>query len=187
MTTTRKIFYTLSLVSLALASGCSNKTLNDYVTLNSNSEIITDPPGARVVVDDKEVGTTPMKFEGENIFPPHWEGTSYMVKSKLVIKKPGCKTVTQIIKDPIPEKISITLDCQQGYMAAKPQAAQQAEQPVMHKQTHRKAMPAPAVAAPVMSRSIEERLIQVQNLHKKGLISDAENAELRKKILKGLE
>lgn len=184
MMTTRNFFYALSLVSLTLASGCSNKTLSDYVTLDNQSEIITNPPGARVVVDDKEVGTSPMIFEGENIFPPHWEGTSYMVKSKLEIKKPGCKTVTRTIKDPIPKKISITLDCQQQYIAAEPQI----EQPVMHKK-HSKPMPVPvpAAAPPVLPKSIEDRLIQVQSLHKKGLISDAENAQLRKKILKGLE
>jgi len=102
MTATRKIIYSLSLATIAtsllLTSGCSNKTLSDYVTVANKSEIITNPPGATIVVDDKEVGTSPMIFEGENIFPPHWEGTSYMVKSRLEVKKNGCKTETRIIK-----------------------------------------------------------------------------------------
>jgi hypothetical protein len=181
MTATRKIIYTLSFASLAtsllLTSGCSNKTLSDYVTVDNQSQIITNPPGATVVVDDKQVGTTPMVFEGENIFPPHWEGTSYMVKSRLEVKKNGCKTETRIIKDPIPKSINIKLDCQEQYLVEEPMMQHQAT-PAMQ----RHAAPAPVM----MPKSVEDRLLQIQSLHKKGLITDAENAEFRKKALKDL-
>ncbi|WP_198262473.1 hypothetical protein [sulfur-oxidizing endosymbiont of Gigantopelta aegis] len=180
MTATRKIIYSLSLATIAtsllLTSGCSNKTLSDYVTVTNKSEIITNPPGATIVVDDKEVGTSPMIFEGENIFPPHWEGTSYMVKSRLEVKRNGCKTETRIIKDPIPKSINIKLDCQEQYRVEEPTHAQ----PMMQRQS------APMPAPVMMPKSVEDRLLQIQNLYKKGLITDAENAELRKKALKDL-
>ena len=173
-TSSRILISSLYLLFLTMISGCSNTTLKDYISIDSQSSIKTDPPGARVVVDDKEVGTSPMVFEGENIFPPHWEGTSYMVKSKLELKKKGCKTVTRIIKDPIPKEINVKLDCQEQYLEpeVQPQPAR--------KQVRPQPMPVP------LSKNAEERLIQIKSLHEKGLISDSENAELRKNILKGL-
>ncbi len=156
------------LTSISTLSGCSNATLSDYVTLDTQSTIISNPPGARVVVDDKEVGTTPMKFEGENIFEPHWEGTSYMVKSKLVIKKTGCKDYTRIVKDPIPEEIRVTLDCQEGYV----------EKPEPETVKTR------ASAVPVnQSSAIENRLTQAKKLFDKGLIDKTEYKQLKNKIL----
>jgi len=174
MTTTfsRILISSMSVLFLTMISGCSNTTLKDYVSIDSQSSIKTDPPGARVVVDDKEVGTTPMLFEGENIFPPHWEGTSYMVKSKLELKKNGCKTVTRVIKDPIPKAITVKLDCQEKYLEREIQSQSQPARKEVRTQP--------------ISKSSEERLMQIQSLHKKGLISDSENAELRKNILKGL-
>ena len=165
MTTTpsRKFFYALSLLSVTIVSGCSTSTLKDYVSVDSRATIKTEPSGARVVVDDKEVGTTPMEFEAENIFPPHWEGTSYMVKSKLEIKKRGCKTYTRVVKDPIPKEISVKLDCQEHYMEPEPQPAMSSEP-----------SPAPKHAEPMRSkqmtpgRSIEERLMQVELERMKG-------------------
>lgn len=180
MTTTssRKIFYALSLLSITLISGCSTSTIKDYVSIDSRATIKTDPSGARVVVDDKEVGTTPMEFEAENIFQPHWEGTSYMVKSKLEIKKPGCTTFTRIVKDPIPKEISVKLQCQEHYVEPKPQLDTHENK----KADTQKAVPTKTVP----SRSIEDRLLQVQRLHKKGLITDSEYNDFRTKILKGI-
>ncbi len=156
-------------------SGCSNATLSDYVNIDSQSAIITDPPGARVIVDDKEVGTTPMKFEGENIFEPHWEGTSYMVKSKLVIKKPGCKEYSRIVKDPIPKEIKVKLDCQPGYA--------EIPEPETH-QTHTQHTTENRMPAPVKQPAgIEERLTQAKKLFDNGLIDKAEYKQLKTKIL----
>lgn len=177
-TSSRILISSLPLLFLTMISGCSNTTLKDYISIDSQSSIKTDPPGARVVVDDKEVGTSPMVFEGENIFPPHWEGTSYMVKSKLELKKKGCKTVTRIIKDPIPKEINVKLDCQEQYLEPEVQPRSQPQYQPERKQVRPQPMP--------MSKNAEERLIQIKSLHKKGLISDSENAELRKNILKGL-
>jgi len=169
----RKYFYALSLASITMVAGCSTTTLKDYVSIDSRASIKSDPAGARVVVDDKEVGSTPMEFEAENIFQPHWEGTSYMVKSKLEIKKRGCKTFTRVVKDPIPKEISVKLDCQEQYLEPEPQVETLPERKTVAPQ-----------AAP--NKSIEDRLIQVERLYKKGLITDAEYADFRKKILKGI-
>ena len=174
--TIKKITLSVFLLgTIGTLSGCSNATLSDYVNIDSQSAIITDPPGARVVVDDKEVGTTPMKFEGENIFEPHWEGTSYMVKSKLVIKKPGCKEYSRIVKDPIPKEIKVKLDCQPGY-AERPE-------PETHR-TYTQNTTEKKISAPVKETAgIEERLTQAKKLFDKGLIDKAEYKQLKTKIL----
>lgn len=160
-----------TITAISTLSGCSNATLSDYVNLDAQSAIITDPPGARVIVDDKEVGTTPMKFEGENIYEPHWEGTSYMVKSKLVIKKPGCKEYTRIVKDPIPREIKVKLDCPEGFVATP------------EPETIKARSYTPASVPVSQPSSIEGRLTQAKKLFDNGLIDKTEYKQLKTKIL----
>ncbi len=173
--TIKKTLGIFVLGTIGILSGCSNATLSDYVNIDSQSAIITDPPGARVVVDDKEVGTTPMKFEGENIFEPHWEGTSYMVKSKLVIKKPGCKEYSRIVKDPIPKEIKVRLDCPPGYSEVPESETQRTyTQNTMENRMSASVKP---------TAGIEERLTQAKKLFDNGLIDKTEYKQLKTKIL----
>jgi len=131
-------------------------------------KIDSAPPGANVIADGKNIGTTPMQFDAEAIFPPHWYGGSYMVKGNLQLEKEGCNKIDMSVDDRLLSKdINKTLDCKQGVVIN--DEAKQA--PVVNPD------------AVMSEQDIEQRIDKLKDIYDKGLITKEEYQEQRQRIL----
>lgn len=174
-------------VTIMLLTGCS-----DYgggVT-GTQRQITIDsvPQGATVLANGIEIGTTPLPIDpGKHYHASFTSGGStggiieFRYVGSLALKKPGCKDYSTQVNDNILSKdIDIQLDCDPAY---RPVAAQ----PV----TPAPVTPPAAVVAPGIPEKqpartysdAQERLLQIESLHNKGLLSDEEYQALRKRVL----
>ena len=152
--------------------------------------IDSDPQGADIIADGKNIGKTPKQISQDDVFPPHWHGTSYMVKGNLEIQKEGCEGYSMEVNDLVLSKdIKANLKCRQIAMQPVNQPASVSHQPV----TTEAAPAAPVQKAPsaaaktsTAADEIEKRLAKLKSLRDKGVISAEEYADQRKRILDSL-
>ena len=164
----------LTLLCAATLSGCASLPQPaSSITINS------DPTGADVIVSGKPIGTTPISVVLDKVFPRHWTGriksdvgpgfAFYRRLATVTIKKVGCKPYTkQYTGHDLRHDFTITLTCGPQYMP-----------------TSQTAAPPPAAASGGYA-AIEQRLQELQNLKKKGLITDQEYQEQQQRILNQL-
>ncbi len=161
----------LVLCCTAVLSGCAS--LPKPV---SSIKINSVPPGAQVFVSGSNIGTTPVSVELDKVFPRHWTGriksdvgpgfAFYRRLATVTIKKTGCKPYTdQFAGKTLRHDITVNLTCGPQYMPP-PQATPTAAEP--------------------KSATIEQRLQELLNLKKKGLISDQEYHQEQQRILNQL-
>lgn len=160
-----------------LLQGCG---LDRMITIDS------EPQGAVVKADGKQVGTTPLQVNPDQVFPPRWYGTTYKVMGKLDLERDGCEGYSQEVNDLVLSKdIKATLRCAPGVKAV-PKAASQTPAAVMPAPMPSATAPMPAPAAAAVNGGIEQRLQQLKTLHDKGLITDQDYNEQRQRILSEL-
>jgi hypothetical protein len=163
-----------------LLQGCAGRT---GITIDSN------PQGADILADGKNIGKTPMKVEQDDVFPPRWYGATYMVKGDLEIKKSGCDPVKMKVNDQVLSKdITADLECRPGTQpSAKQPAAPQVSAPAIADQPEQaepgSSSSKPAPALPAGADAIENRLQHLKGLRDRGVITADEYAEQRKRIL----
>lgn len=179
----------LLLLSLLVLQGCGSGRKG--ITIDS------EPQGADILADGKNIGKTPMDIKQDDVFPPHWYGRSYMVKGQLEIKKEGCETVRMDVNDLVLSKdIKKNLSCSPDMTQPAPVAKTPANQePARQKATMEKAAPAvaptmvdskPAKKSSKTDNEIEKRLAKLKDLRDRGVISAKEYSEQRKRILNSL-
>ncbi len=172
----RRNFQTLALlVGTAALSGCASiPGPVTGITINSN------PQGAQVFISGKEIGTTPVPVVLDQVFPMHWTSrvasdvgpgfAFYRRLETVTIKKDGCDPYSSdYTGDALLHDINVKLKCDPNYKPAPPATAS----------------PGPAAPAP-SSETVEQRLQQLEDLKKKGLITDDEYRTQRKRILNQL-
>lgn len=164
----------LILLPIAVLSGCASGRM---VTIGS------EPPGATVVADGKAIGETPVTIHQDDVFPPRWVGSSYLVKGTLALEKKGCKPVSMPVDDMVlSEDIQVSLQCAPVAMNATPNSAQDSSP-----DARIDAMPAKPHAGEIPGtagdNSVEKRLMELKRLHDKGLIAGSEYTQQRKRIL----
>ncbi len=131
----------------------------------------SDPSQATVIADGVELGVTPLTFNPSDVFRAGFTGGSdgllaYRYVGKLTVRKPGCTDyVTEVDDNILSKDIDIKLECDPDYQ---PPAAAVVSEPETHQ---------------VMPASAEERLQKINDLHKKGLVSDDEYRQLRQRVL----
>ena len=151
----------LILVSSTLLMSCA---ANRVVTIDSQ------PQGARVIADGKEIGKTPLKIEPDEVFPPRWIGGSYMVKGQLELKKMECEPVSMKVNDSVlSNNITQQLKCSDKQAIP----------------TNTPANPQNEKALPV-NESTAQRLENLNQLREKGLVTDEEYKSQRQRILNEL-
>ncbi len=185
-----KIFIVgLLLLSFLILQGCGSGRKG--ITIDS------EPQGADILADGKNIGKTPMKIKQDDVFPPHWYGGSYVVKGQLELKKEGCEDVKMEVSDLVLSKdIKKNLSCNPEMTQLAPVAKTPAKQePASQKTTMKKAAPAvvpamddpkPAPKSGKIGDEIENRLSRLKDLHDRGVISTKEYAEQRNRILNSL-
>ena len=166
--------------SLLLLQGCGSGRKG--ITIDS------DPQGADILADGKNIGKTPMHIKQDDVFPPHWYGRNYMVKGVLEIQKEGCEGVSMEVNDLVLSKdIRKSLTCKPGMK----QKAPVADKPVKQKGAPVVAAPAavepkPAARSSSVDTEIENRLSKLKDLRDRGVISSKEYTEQRKRILESI-
>ncbi|MDH4192392.1 MAG: PEGA domain-containing protein [Betaproteobacteria bacterium] len=148
--------------AVVVLGGCASGGIRVHDKLVIDSE----PQGARVYITGREVGVTPATVVIDEAFPKHWTtrvdpdepGFAYYRRLETVdLKKDGCETVTRKLygEELQREVVKFTLKCDPDYK------------------------PAPARAA----GSVEERLRALDELRRKGLVTDQEYGSQRQRIL----
>lgn len=121
--------------------------------------IISTPSGAEVFASGKSIGHTPLSIVPDKVFAPRWVKTTYRAAGVLTLHKPGCERFSVQVDDHILSKdIIAELTCTYAQTQMQP--------------------PAPT--------PLTERLLQLEDLHQRGLISEEEYQSLRGAILKEL-
>ena len=153
-----------ALISAAALSACAGTGgPRETITLDS------DPQGARVYVAGREIGVTPLKVVLDDTFPRHWTSrvradeeafASYRRAETVDLKKDGCETYTQVfVEQELQDDVKVALKCDPNY---KP--------------------PAPAG----QPQTVEQRLRALEDLKRKGLVTDDEYRAQRERILNSM-
>ena len=165
--------------SLLLLQGCGSGRKG--ITIDS------DPQGADILADGKNIGKTPMHIKQDDVFPPHWYGRNYMVKGKLEIQKEGCQGVSMEVNDLVLSKdIRKSLTCMPGMVQKAPAADKPAKQMAAPVAVPAAVEAEPAAKASSADTEIEKRLSRLKDLRDRGVISSREYTEQRKRILESI-
>jgi len=158
-------FSLIILVNSILLMSCAS---NRLITIDTN------PQGAKVIADGREIGITPLKIEPDEAFPPRWFGSSYLVKGNLELKKSECEPVSMKVNDRILSKdITRQLDC-----SDKSDTPTNQTNDVPARKNDNQALP--------IKDDITQRLEKLNQLHEKDLISNEEYQTQRQRILNEL-
>ena len=129
--------------------------------------VISDPPGATVLADGRELGTTPLTIRPGEVFPARFVGREYRYVGTLTLRRPGCKPWSVQVNDAVLAKdVVARLECAPGAAAPAPARTQ-----------------APAAGG---EDPVAVRLRRAKRLHDEGLITDEEYRALRRRILESL-
>lgn len=183
------------LLAMTTLSGCSGFG-GDLVESRQQINITSDPDDATVLAEGMEIGKTPLAIRPGDVFQARFTSGSpedgifsFRYAGTLALKKPGCEPYSTQVNDNILSKdIHVRLECDPDYQPSVAQPAAPAPA------TSAPAQPAATVpvkpaAAPSESLptqptgSAEERLLRIESLHQKGLLSDEEYRTLRQRVL----
>lgn len=155
-----KVLTTIFVITTAV-TGCNS--LPSVLPGSGQINVISDPPGAKVLASGKHIGQTPLSIVPDEAFPPHWKGSRYLVEGQLGLIKDGCKSYEMEVSDPVLSKdINVILDCDASY-----------QKPAV--------LPEQSDAKPFYG--VEARLDKLDTLKAKGKISDTEYNRIRQRIL----
>jgi hypothetical protein len=136
-------------------------------------QITSDPSGAEVYVMGEKTGVTPLRVEQAAVFPPAYSEDKKHLYGTVELRRTGCSNSLQRVSSTaIARGVHVKLDC--GAAAGKERSPGDAQP----------AQTAPA--APPVAESLETRLKRVQELREKGLITEQEAAETRRRLLQDL-
>jgi hypothetical protein len=152
---------------MLLMQGCSN--LGGLSSTGGHTiKLTSEPPGATVYADGNEIGTTPFAFRPGETYRSGFASSDtaiigYRYVGRLAVKKPGCSDyLTPVDDNLLSRDIHVQLECDPDY---RPPAAEAAR------------------AQPALPDSAEQRLLRIEGLHDKGLLSDEEYRQLRQRVL----
>ncbi|MDH3527720.1 MAG: hypothetical protein OEM43_09505 [Gammaproteobacteria bacterium] len=170
-------------------SGCGGFG-GDLLENRQQITIDSDPQAASVYAEGVEIGKTPLVIRPNEVFQARFTGGDaqtgglfvYRYVGSLSIKNPGCEPYSTQVNDNILSKdIHVQLECDPDY---KPAEAQPSAPPVSV--TTPAAKPASIQGEIVPAKpagSAEERLLQIESLRQKGLLSEEEYRTLRQRVL----
>lgn len=191
-----------AVMAAVLLTGCSGYG-GGMVESGQQITIDSDPNDAAVYANGAEIGTTPLTIRPGEVFQARFTSGSgdsggiiaFRYVGTLMVRKPGCKDFTTQVNDNIlASDIQVKLECDPAYTPASTNAIAPDQAP---------AAPAKPQAVPAKTQTIapsqapatqerqpdltagdaEQRLLRIDALHNKGLLSDEEYQTLRKRVL----
>jgi len=159
-----------------LLYGCSS--LGELSSSDSQQiRVVSNPAGATAYADGNEIGITPFTFSPGKAFRSGFASSDsaiigYRYVGKLSVKKPGCRDYfTEVDDNLLSKDIHVQLECDPNY------------QPVAQPASPTPPAGSAPQARPAVPESAEQRLLQIEGLHDKGLLSDQEYRQLRQRVL----
>jgi hypothetical protein len=178
MSGTRSLPCLLALLFVALASGCAPMGAKP-----NRVDVSSDPAGADVYVMGSKVGVTPLTVDQDAIFPLTYPAEKQALYGMVELRKAGCLPARQNVSTrALSRGLHAKLDCGQA-TSAEPVTSRQAQPAAPAASANEQAPATPVVKE---KPGIELRLKQVQELRDKGLITEQEAQEIRRRILEEL-
>jgi hypothetical protein len=166
------------LATLLLAA---TTTLNGAELKIQRFRIDSNPSGAEVSSIVGRVGVTPLSVSERDIYPNTYPDGKLHLYGKLIITKPGCKTVThRVTLDDIKDGLNIKLECEEQR-----RTTVQANPPAEARQTPKPVRPVTPGTEPVSEPLSDRRLRQLKVLNElleDKLISVEEEKTIRQRI-----
>jgi cell division septation protein DedD len=201
---------TSAVMATALLTGCSGYG-GGMVESSQQITIDSDPNDAAVYANGAEIGTTPLSIRPGDVFQARFTSGSsdtdgiiaFRYVGTLMVRKPGCKDFTTQVNDNIlASDIHVKLECDPAYIRDKARAVTPPQAPVTPEKAPSVA-PYPSATTPDKTHAVtptrlpatqkktpdlstgnaEQRLLRIESLHDKGLLSDEEYQSLRKRVL----
>ena len=150
----------------------------------------SQPPGAQVFTISGPAGTTPLSLSERDIYPNRYAPEDIDLYGMLILRRDGCRDVRhRVTRRDVAEGVHLRLECDTAAAAApvaRPAAGADA--------AAARPGPPPAAAPPSVPATTDaeaespaqRRLRQlrvIQELHDEGLLSDAEERDIRRRIL----
>ena len=159
-----KIFISYPL--LLLISACSGSTL---APKNSNEILVSsEPSAASVYVMGKLAGTTPVVIDSASVFPVVYQPADAQDYGYITLTHKDCSDKKiKISSRMLSDGLKARLDCSTKQQAPSADITPQAKNPVVVK-------------------TVNQRLKELQGLKDDGLISEQEYQEIRSRILEAL-
>mgnify|MGYP005848815013 CR=1 FL=1 len=144
------------ILTLALTSGCAW-----WGPEPGQVQVQSDPPGADVYVMGEKVGVTPISVPQEVIVPVTYPAAKQDLYGTVTLRKAGCAdSVRRVSTGAVSRGIHAKLECQDASGGV-----------------------APGGGARLAPQLLEERLRRLKDLQDKGLITDEDAAEARRRML----
>ena len=182
-------------ILLATSSALFYVTAADAAGLKiQRIRIESNPAGAEVSTIVGKHGVTPLSITERDIYPNTYPDAKLNQYGKVIISKPGCKTITRSVTlDDIKHGLDIQLDCSESTPVATRGAAEPEPVPVARSRpvnnppaALKPARAVTPVAEPLSGRRL--RQLQVLNeLLDDGLISAEEERAIRNRIFERLD
>lgn len=147
----------------------------------------SEPAGARVFTITGRAGTTPLTLSERDIYPNSYPPEDVDLYGIIILRRDGCTDYRRrVTRSDIEQGILAQLDCGASAAAvapAVPAPEPPAARPAPARPDAASAPPPPkaAVESPAQRRLRQLRVIQ--ELHDEGLLSDAEEQRIRRRIL----
>jgi hypothetical protein len=150
--------------TLLILQGCADVSVKQDKPPN----VTSNPSGAAVFVNGLEIGKTPLHANLYDEFPAGWKNSIYQAQGVLQVKMDGCKDFVLKVSDSILSKpIHAELTCGEASQSKKPIAAA-------------------ASMTSKKSSNTEKRLGELDEIYKKGIITQEEYQKTRARILSEL-
>jgi hypothetical protein len=155
--------------AVLILQGCSGSSVKE----NRPANVTSTPSGASVYANGVKIGVTPLQQNLYKVFPAGWSNWEYSATGVLMVKKAGCEDYILRVNDYILSKpIHAELKCTKVVESEEVLPAASDEK--------KKALAAPVVKS---GSAIENRLGELKDLYERGIITQDEYRETRKRIL----
>lgn len=148
----------------------------------------SDPAGARVFTIGGRAGTTPLTLSERDIYPNSYPPEDVDLYGVIILRRDGCTDYRRrVTRSDIEQGILARLDCGASAAAVAPAVpAPEPEPPAARPAPARPSVapaPSPEAAAESPAQRRLRQLRVIQELHDEGLLSDAEEQSIRRRIL----
>lgn len=161
---------------LPLVTGCTGIT---SVSGNETLSVKSTPSSASVYIMDKKIGETPLEIGQETLYPTAYDPTKQEQYGVVIIKSDGCKEYSRRIGyRELAKDIDATLEC--GDLQDKVSIEKEA---VAATQSDKPAQAGNIGLEPIQTKSVKDRLMELNQLKEEGLLSPDEYHAIRQRIL----
>lgn len=154
----------------------------------------SQPSGAQVFTITGPAGTTPLSLSERDIYPNRYPPQDIDLYGILILRRDGCRDMRhRVTRSEMAEGVQLRLECDAAAAAAPMARPADTSSASAEAATDRSTAPATAASAPGPETTAagaespaQRRLRQlrvIQELHDEGLLSDAEERDIRRRIL----